>query len=235
MIRSSSARPGFGKAGSGKAGSGKIPARRLLIGAAALLVPVLAGCEAGANAPTLEFHPAAAGAYADVNGITISNAFVLGAPSGSSVPAGSSAGMFVGLYNGGTSNDQLVSVSAPGTATSTAIKGGTIGLPGESAVNLTGPQPEIILRNLTRSLTGGQAVPVTLNFAHAGSVTLNVPVQPHSYYYSQYSQPPSPTPTPARPTPTAPATHRGAKTPTETPGASAKATPAGSPTPSPTA
>ena len=37
--------------------------RRFLIGALALLIPVLAGCEAGNNAPTLEFHPAAAGAY----------------------------------------------------------------------------------------------------------------------------------------------------------------------------
>ena len=32
--------------------------RRLLFGALAVLVPVLAGCEAGFNAPTLTFHPA---------------------------------------------------------------------------------------------------------------------------------------------------------------------------------
>ena len=52
--------------------------RRLLFGVLAVLVPALAGCEAGLNAPTLEFHPAAFGAYADKNGISISNAFVLG-------------------------------------------------------------------------------------------------------------------------------------------------------------
>ena len=35
--------------------------RRLLFGAIAVLVPALAGCEAGLNAPTLDFHPARAG------------------------------------------------------------------------------------------------------------------------------------------------------------------------------
>ena len=51
--------------------------RRLLFGALAVLVPALAGCEAGLNAPTLEYHPAAFGGYAAHNGITIDNAFVL--------------------------------------------------------------------------------------------------------------------------------------------------------------
>jgi hypothetical protein len=35
---------------------------RLLLGTVALLVPALAGCEAGFNAPTLHFHPTAPGA-----------------------------------------------------------------------------------------------------------------------------------------------------------------------------
>ena len=38
--------------------------RCLLFGALAVLVPALAGCEAGLNAPTLEYHPAAFGGYA---------------------------------------------------------------------------------------------------------------------------------------------------------------------------
>ena len=80
---------------------GKTVARRALIGAVALLVPALAGCEAGLNAPTLEFHPASNGAHAVVDDIRINNAFVLGPPSGSTLPAGASAGFFVGLYNGG--------------------------------------------------------------------------------------------------------------------------------------
>ena len=61
--------------------------RRMLLGALAVLAPALAGCEAGFNAPTLEFHPAAFGAYAAKNGVSISNAFVLGpSPSGPALP-----------------------------------------------------------------------------------------------------------------------------------------------------
>ena len=171
--------------------SGRTVANRLLIGALALLIPATAGCEAGLNAPTLEFHPASAGANAIVNGIRINNVFVLSAPSGSSVPAGSSAGMFLALFNGGTSADQLVGVSAPGSAASVQLSGGTVRLPVQSSVNLTGPQPEVVLSGLTRPLSGGQAVQVILNFQRAGAVTLDVPVEPQSYSFSTFSAPPS--------------------------------------------
>ena len=196
--------------------SGKTIANGLLIGALALLIPATAGCEAGLNAPTLEFHPASAGAHADFNGIKLNNVFVLGAPSGSSLPAGSSASMFLSIYNGGTSDDKLVSVSAPAAA-SVRVTGGTVGIPVNSAVNLTGPQPEVVLSGLTSALSGGQSVPVTLDFQHAGSVTLQVPVEPQSFYYSTYSAPPTATPTTASATPTpptTPATTKPSATPT---------------------
>ena len=169
---------------------GRTVANRLLIGALALLIPAIAGCEAGLNAPTLEFHPASAGANTIVNGIRINNVFVLSAPSGSSVPAGSSAGMFLALFNGGTSDDQLVGVSAPGSAASVQLSGGSVSLPVQSAVNLTGPHPEVVLNGLTRPLTGGQAVHVVFNFLHAGAVKLDVPVEPQSYSFSTFSAPP---------------------------------------------
>jgi len=171
--------------------SGRTVANCLLIGALALLIPAIAGCEAGLNAPTLEFHPASAGANAIVNGIRINNVFVLSAPSGSSVPAGSSAGMFLAFFNGGTSADQLVGVSAPGSAASVQISGGTVSLPVQSAVNLTGPHPEVVLNGLTKPLSGGQAVRVILSFQHAGAVTLDVPVEPQSYSFSTFSAPPN--------------------------------------------
>ena len=176
--------------------SGKTVAGRLLIGALALLIPAIAGCEAGFNAPTLEFHPASAGVNATVNGIKINNVFVVSAPSGSSVPAGSSAGMFLALFNGGTSDDQLVGASAPGSAASVELSGGTVSLPVQSAVNLTGPHPEVVLKGLTRPLSGGQAVRVILNFQHAGAVTLDVPVEPQSYSFSTFSAPPGAAATP---------------------------------------
>jgi copper(I)-binding protein len=191
--------------------SGKTVAKGLMIGALALLISGIAGCEAGNDAPTLEFHPAAAGAYGTADGISISNAFVLGAPNGSFVPAGSSASLFLSLYNGGTGDDTLTSVHATGWATSVQVTGGTVSLPASGQVNLTGPEPQLVLSDLAKPLDGGEAIPVTLNFEHAGSVTLDVPVEAQSFYYSTYSPPPTVTPS-ASATPTA----SGTATPTPT-------------------
>ena len=203
-----------------RASFGKTTAGRLLIGAGALalLVPAIAGCEAGADAPTLEFHPASAGAQTVFNGIRISDVFVLGAPSGSTVPSGSSAGLFLSIYNGSANADELMSASAGGAATSVAVTGTTVALPVDSAVNLTGPQPSVVLNSLTKPLTGGSYVPVTLDFQHAGSVTLQVPVEPQSYYYSTYSAPaPASTTAAATATGTAAATKSAAPTASATP------------------
>ena len=99
-----------------RASSGKTAAGRLLLGAGALalLIPAIAGCEAGDDAPTLQFHSASSGAQKVVDGIRITNMFVLGAPTNSTVPSGSSAGLFLSIYNGGTSSDTLEKVTAPG-------------------------------------------------------------------------------------------------------------------------
>ena len=175
-----------------RASSGKAAAGRLLIGAGilALLIPAIAGCEAGADAPTLQFHSASSGAHTVVNGITITNVFVLGAPSGYTVPSGSSAGLFLSLYNGGSSSDRLESVTAPGTATSIALPGGGVALPPDAApVNLTGPQPDAVLKNLTTPLTGGSNIKLVLQFAQAGTVTLEVPVMARSFYFATYAPP----------------------------------------------
>ena len=174
-------------------------ARRTLIGALVLLLPAIAGCEAGTDAPTLEFHPANAGANTVFNGIRISDAFVLGAPAGS-LPSGSSASMFLSLFNTGSGDDQLTGASAPGWATSVQLSGGTVSVPVNTDVDLSGPQPSVVLSNLTKPVEGGAAIPVTLDFQHAGSVTLEVPVQPQADYFSTYSPPPSPAPS-ATPTP----------------------------------
>jgi len=174
--------------------SGKTTRRRLLmgIGAMALLIPATAGCEAGLNAPTLQFHQASNGTHAIFNGIRIINAFVLAAPAGSSVPKGASAGLFVGLFNDGTSPDALIGASAPGYAASVKLTSGTVALPVGSPANLTGPAPEVILTGLKRPLSGGQSLTVTLDFKRAGDVTLAVPVEPQSFYYATYSAAPTP-------------------------------------------
>jgi copper(I)-binding protein len=172
---------------------GATMARRLMIGAVALLIPAVAGCEAGLNAPTLQFHASSGGATAAVDGISVSDAFVLGGTGNSLLPAGGSAGLFVALYNNNSQSDKLLKVSAPGTASNVQLDGGSVNLPGYTAVNLTGPSPKVVLTGLTQPLTSGQTVQVILDFARAGAVSLSVPVEPQAFQYATYSAPP-PTP-----------------------------------------
>ena len=209
-----------------RASSGKTAAGRLLLGAGvlALLIPAIAGCEAGDNAPTLEYHPASSGASVNVNGIRVTNMFVLGAPTGSAVPAGSSAGLFLSIYNGGSSSDTLEKVTAPGSAASITLSGGPVALPANAApVNLTGPQPEVVLENLAKPLRGGSTVSLTLQFAHAGAVTLPVPIEPQSFQWATFSPPANAPATPATtatPASTAAATGTATATATASPSAS---------------
>ncbi len=166
--------------------------RRLLLGAIAVLLPALAGCEAGLNAPTLEFHPASSGVSTTVNGVTVDNLFVLGAPVGSALPPGGRAGVFLAIE--AQNGDRLLSVSAPGTASAVKLTGGPVDLPAQTLVDLGGPVPEMVLTGLVSPLSGGETVQLTLIFAQAGVVTLGVPVEPHAYDYATYSPPPIPRP-----------------------------------------
>lgn len=167
--------------------------RRLLVLAIAALIPALAGCEAGSNAPTQQWHQPTAGAGIVHDNIAIRNVFVLGARLGAAVPAGHSAGVFLALINDG-SPDRLLSISAPGTAASVSLPGGAISLASQHPVLLTGPEPKVILEDLTHPLTGGSSVRLVLHFRNAASVAMEVPVMPRAQYYSTLSPPPSPTP-----------------------------------------
>jgi len=192
----------------------------MLFGVLAVLVPALAGCEAGLNAPTLDFHPAAFGAYTTTNGISISNAFVLGPSLSGPAVAGGRAGVFLSIT--AENGDRLVSVSAPGTANGARITGGSVNLPSQALVDLTGPVPKVVLTGLANPLQGGETVTLNLKFAEAGTVTMAVPVEPQAYEYSTFSPPPTPAP-PA------------VKKKKANPSASASASASGSATPTPTA
>jgi copper(I)-binding protein len=169
---------------------------RMLFGALAVLAPALAGCEAGYNAPTLEYHQAAFGAYASKNGVSISNAFVLGpSPSGPEV-AGGRAGVFLAITS--QDGDKLVSASAPGTATSVQILGGPVSVPAVGSADLTGPVPRVVLNGLASPLQGGTLVKLNLTFAEAGTIAMTVPVQPKAYEYATFSPPPTPSTAPAK-------------------------------------
>lgn len=197
--------------------------RRLLFGAIAVLVPVLAGCEAGLSAPTLQFHPASVGTDVIQNGITIDNVFVLAGPVGSAVPAGGRAGVFFALQ--AANGDRLVSVSAPGTASSVKLPGGSVNLPAQTLVDLGGPAPQVVLSGLSAPLSGGQTIQMNFTFAQAGTITLMVPVEPASYDFATYSPPASPAPS-GSPTP--------GSTVVPSPGATGSATPGITPSATPT-
>ena len=167
--------------------------RRLLLGAIAVLVPVLAGCEAGANAPTLEFHQSSFGNSETVGGVTIDDAFVLGPAPGSVLPAGGQAGVFLSIET--ANNDQLTQVTT-GAASSVQLVSGPVALTANSVANLSGPQPQIVLNGLTNALSAGQTVTLQLDFSGAGAISIQVPVVPAAYDYTTYSPPPpAPSPT----------------------------------------
>jgi hypothetical protein len=126
--------------------------------------------------------------------IAIRNVFVLGPPLGGRLAVGQSAGLFFAVVNG-TSPDKLLSVSAPGSARSVTLPGGTVSLADNQAVFLTGPAPKVILNNLVRPLSGSAWVRLVMTFQNAGSVTLVVPVVPRALYYATLSPAPTVTPT----------------------------------------
>jgi copper(I)-binding protein len=169
--------------------------RRLLVLAIAALVPVLAGCEAGNNAPTQEWHQPTDGTGLVHDNIAIRNVFVLGAPIGSTIGVGHSAVVFLALINNGAA-DKLVKLTAPGTAKSVTIPGGGVSVASQQSVLLTVPAPRVILRSLTRPLTGGSSVRLVLTFRNAATVGMTVPVMPRAQYYSTFSPAPSPSSSP---------------------------------------
>ena len=197
--------------------------RRLVVLAIAALVPALAGCEVGNNAPTNQFHQPTEGAGTQVGEIAIRNVFVLGAPITSQLNAGQSAGLFFAVVNSGTP-DRLLRLSAPGAAKSVTLPGGIVNLAANRGVFLTGPAPKVILNDLTRPLSGSAYIRLVMTFQNAGSVTLLVPVIPRASYYATFLPPPGPSPTAAK--------RKHPATPSPTPGGTS--TPSASPSPTTT-
>jgi copper(I)-binding protein len=169
---------------------GVLSLRGLAAVAAAGLIPAIAGCEAGANAPTQQWHQPTPGASAIVNDtLRINNMFVLGPAPGFSLPRGATAGVFLALTNDGVP-DRLISITAPTAATSIRVPAGGISLGHMQSLFLTGPSPRVLLVHLTRILNGGQYVRVNMNFQNAGHVSLLVPVMPRATFYTTFSPAP---------------------------------------------
>lgn len=190
------------------------PLRGIAVLAAAALVPAIAGCEAGFNAPTQQWHQPTPGASATVgDSIRVNNMFVLGAVPGSFLAPGGTAGMFFALANNGAP-DRLVSISAPGVASSVKLPVGGVKLGTQQQVLLTGPAPAVVLQNLSHSLGGGQYINVILNFQNAGVKRISVPIMPWSQYFTSFSPAPAP---PVRPSNTPSPTSSTTPTPTASP------------------
>jgi hypothetical protein len=184
--------------------------------AVALLIPVLAGCEAGNNAPSLQFHyptdtagypPDSAGSSATGN-LAIRNVFVLGAPVGRNLIKGQSASLFLAVINGGAP-DKLISISAPGSATAVSLPTGGVPVVYGHPVFLTGPKPQLVLVGLTRTIRSGSSLRLNLTFQKAGTISLVVPVVPRAVQYETFAPP--------QPTLTAPVSPSSTPTPTGTP------------------
>lgn len=191
------------------------PLRGIAVLAAVAIVPAIAGCEAGFNAPTQQWHQPTPGATAAVgDSIRVNNMFVLGPVPGSALAPGDSAGVFFALANNGAP-DRLVSISAPGVASSVKLPAGGVRIGNQQQVLLTGPAPQVVLENLRHSLGGGQFVKVILGFQNAGVKAISVPVMPWANYFSTFSPAPAP---PVQPS--------------ATPSQTASPSPTASPTPS---
>ncbi|HEV8219299.1 MAG TPA: copper chaperone PCu(A)C [Streptosporangiaceae bacterium] len=211
------------------AGPRRVP-RRLFAAAAVALAGVLAGCEAGYHAPTQQWHQPTDGAGVEVHGISIRNVFILGAAPAGQLQAGGDAGMFLALVNNTGRQDKLTNINASDAAALVQLPNDSpVILPPHSSVLLTGPEPQVLLRDLNKAIPGGSWFNVTLTFQNAGDVELSVPVMPASFSYGTFSPAPTPTPTPPTPTPTVTATpgHHKHK---HKPGASATPTPSPSTT-----
>jgi hypothetical protein len=183
--------------------------RRLVLVAAALLIPVLAGCEADNDAPSLQFHyptdtagypPDSAGSRAS-GSLAIRNVFVLGAPIGHNLLKGQSASLFLALINDGAP-DKLISITAPGSATAVTLPSSGVPVLQGHPVFLTGPKPQLVLVGLTRTIRSGSSLRLDLTFQKAGTISLVVPVMPRAVQYQTFA-PPQPTLTPSAITPSA--------------------------------
>ncbi len=169
---------------------GALSLRGVVAVAAVGLIPAIAGCEAGYNAPTQEWHQPTPGASVVLNNtLRINNMFVLGPVPGLTLPRGASAGMFLSLSNDGAP-DRLISITAPRAASSVQVPPGGISLGRGQSLFFNGPAPRVLLQHLTRTLNGGQYIQVNMEFQNAGHVSLLVPVMPRAAYYSSYSPAP---------------------------------------------
>ncbi|HUR13373.1 MAG TPA: copper chaperone PCu(A)C [Mycobacteriales bacterium] len=141
---------------------------------------LLTGCGTGLEARTYQEVGREDGAAASVggrSGIAIRHLHVAPPSSGQVLEAGATALVVGGLVNNGPSADALVGAASDVAGAVTLLVDGSptteVALPAKGAA----PQSwALALTGLNRGLPPATYVTVTLEFAHAGRVTLQVPV-----------------------------------------------------------
>ncbi|MFD0887005.1 copper chaperone PCu(A)C [Streptosporangium algeriense] len=166
--------------------------RHWAIAAAAFLAaaPVLAGCGAGSDAITnMPYIPTEA-LSTQVKGIAVSQAFFLGPDSGSKLAEGGATPLYLSLVNTNKDADQLMGLGVdPSLGTAKVLA--PVSLPSQQRVNVGKPTPTIMIEGLKKALNGGESIPVQLQFARAGVVSLAVPVITRSREFADLPQAPA--------------------------------------------
>jgi copper(I)-binding protein len=163
-----------------------------VIAVAALLAaaPALAACGAGFDANTNKpYAPTESSVLIDgngseatygKNGVTISQAFILGPDSGGQIPSGGSAPLYLTILNTTNTVDTLSAI-VPNEQQATSVKTPS---PIQLTPNTPAKTPQVTVEGLKQSLRGGESVQLTLNFQNAGSISLTVPVVTRSREFS---------------------------------------------------
>jgi len=149
-----------------------VPTALSLLAAASL---ALSGCAAGQYSQTADQVAAIDGANGTVGDIAILNAR-LAPTEREKYPAGSDARLLLWISNDGLTADTLSSVSTS-AADSVEITGDPA-VPGQTLADFATDQgTEVTVTGFTADLFYGNSIPVTFNFANAGALSLNIPIQ----------------------------------------------------------
>ncbi len=146
------------------------PGRRLACVALLAAVP-LSACAAGYQAETSRERTTLTSISAAKGQLTFRNVYFVGpAAPGGSLP------LYFAVFNGGTADDRLVSVTSTEASGSAVPAADTVTGGGQRFYN-EGDADVVQLTGLKQKVLVGQTVSVTLVFAQTGEVALTVPVE----------------------------------------------------------
>jgi copper(I)-binding protein len=143
--------------------------------ALALGASLLTGCAAGQIAQTADQVPGVDGGQGSVGKVAVHNA-LLATPDGPNYPKGSDAPLTLWISNDASSDDTLTSIS---TSAGTVKIDGKATVPARSIIEVGGDDSTLTatVTGLTEELKYGISVPMTFTFAHAGALTVNIPLE----------------------------------------------------------